>query len=101
MRRDVGWVQLCRDGQVLDCFFEIATFLDEFMSQPVPTEKSLWVFGNHLSEGIKIHAGLLVSVRRMIPLHGRREPDLSQDTEKVRQQEGNGQAPFLLAERAR
>ena len=76
MRRDVGWVQLCCDGQVLDCFFEIATFLDEFISQPVPTEKPLGVFGNHLSERIKIHAGLLTSVGRMIPLHGRREPDL-------------------------
>ena len=76
MRCDVGWVQLCRDGQVLDCFFEIATFLDEFMSQPVPTEKPLGVFGNHLSECIKIHAGLLASVRGMIPLQGRREPDL-------------------------
>jgi hypothetical protein len=29
-----------------------------------------------LSECIKIHAGLLASVRRMIPLHRRREPDL-------------------------
>jgi hypothetical protein len=29
-----------------------------------------------LSEGIKIHAGLLVSGGCMIPLHGRREPDL-------------------------
>lgn len=76
MRRDVGWVQLCRDGQVLDCLFKIATFLDKFMSQPVPTEKPLGVFGNHLSECIKIHAGLLASVGRMIPLHGRREPDL-------------------------
>jgi hypothetical protein len=61
---------------VLDCFFETATFLDEFMSQPVTTEKTLGVFGNHLSERIKIHAGLLASVGRMIPLHGRREPDL-------------------------
>ena len=76
MRRDVSRVQLCREGQVLDCFFEIATFLDEFMSQPVPTEKPLGVFGNHLSECIKIHVDLLASVASMIPLHGRREPDL-------------------------
>jgi hypothetical protein len=61
---------------VLDCFFEIATFLDEFMSQPVPTEKPLRVFGNHVSERIKIHLGLLVSGGCMIPLSGRRGPDL-------------------------
>ena len=76
MRRDVGWVQLCCDGQVLDCFFEIATFLDEFMSQPVTAEKTLGVLGNHLSECIKVHAGLLASLGRMIPLLGRRAPDL-------------------------
>ena len=76
MRRDVGWVQLCRDGQVFDRFFEIATFLDKFMSKPVAAKKALRVFGDHLSERIKIHVGLLVSTRRMIPLHGRREPDL-------------------------
>jgi hypothetical protein len=46
------------------------------MSQPVPTEKPLGVFGNHLSECVKIHAGLLASVGHMISLHGRREPDL-------------------------
>jgi hypothetical protein len=55
---------------VLDCFFKIATFLEEFMPQPVPTEKPLGVFGNHVSECIKIHAGLLASVGRIIPLHG-------------------------------
>lgn len=76
MRRNMGWVQLRGDSQMFDGFFEVAAFLDEFISQPVPTEEPLGVFGNHLSERIKIHAGLLASVGRMIPLHGRREPDL-------------------------
>jgi hypothetical protein len=70
----MGWIQLCSDGQVLDRLFEIAAFLDEFIPESVTAEKSLWVFGDHLSEGIKIHAGLLVSAGRMIPLQGRREP---------------------------
>ena len=76
MRRHVGRVQLRRDGQVLDRFFETAAFLDEFIPEPVTSEKALGVFGDHLPERIKIHVGLLVSVRGMIPLSGRREPDL-------------------------
>ena len=75
MGRNVGRVQLRGDSQVFDGFLEAAAFLNEFMTQPVPTEKPLGVFGNHVSECIKIHAGLLASVGRMIPLHGRREPD--------------------------
>ena len=35
MRGYVGRIQLCGDGQVLDRFFEIAAFLDEFISEPV------------------------------------------------------------------
>ena len=61
MRRNVGRVQLCGDGQVLDRFFEIAAFLEEFIPKPVTAEKALWVFGDHLSERIEIHACLLVS----------------------------------------
>ncbi len=76
MGRNMGWVQLRGDSEMFDGFFEVAAFLDEFISQSVTAKKSLWVFGNHLSERIKIHVGLLVSGGRMIPLHGRREPDL-------------------------
>jgi hypothetical protein len=72
----MGWIQLCSDGQVLDCLFEIAAFLDEFIPESVTAEKALWAFSDHLSECIKIHADLLVSAGRMIPLQGRREPDL-------------------------
>jgi len=43
-------------------------------SEPVPAKKALWVFGGHLTERVKIHAGLLVRVARMIPLQRRREP---------------------------
>jgi hypothetical protein len=57
----VGRIQLCGDGQVLDRFFEMAAFLDEFISESVTAKKAIWVFGDHLSECIKIHAGLLVS----------------------------------------
>jgi hypothetical protein len=68
------WIQLCSNGQVLDCLFETAAFLDEFIAESITAEKALWVSGNHLSEGIKIHADLLVSAGPMIPLQGRREP---------------------------
>ena len=51
------WVQLRRDGQVLDRFFETAAFLDEFIPEPVTSEKALGVFGDHLPERIKIHVG--------------------------------------------
>lgn len=40
MRRYVGRIQLCRDGQVLDRFFKIATFLNEFIPESVTTEKT-------------------------------------------------------------
>ena len=76
MRCNVGRIQPCGDSQVLDRFFKIPAFLNEFIPEPVTAEKALRVFGDHLSERIKIQAGLLVSVRRMIPLQGRREPDL-------------------------
>jgi len=72
----MGRVQLRGDGEVLDRLFEIPAFLKEFIPEPVTAEKALWVFGDHLSERVKIHAGLLVSAGRMIPLQGRREPDL-------------------------
>ncbi len=60
-RCDATWVgiQLRGDGQVLNRFFEIATFLNEFIPEPVTAEKALWVFGDHLSERIEIHTGLL------------------------------------------
>ncbi len=74
MRRYVGRVQLCRDGQVLDRLFKIATFLNEFVPESVTTEKALWVFGDHLSERIKIHTVLLVIAGHMIALGRRREP---------------------------
>jgi hypothetical protein len=61
---------------MFDGFLEIPAFLKKFIPEPVTAEKALWVFGDHLSERIKIHAGLLMSVGRMIPLRGRREPDL-------------------------
>jgi hypothetical protein len=61
---------------VLDRFFEIPAFLNEFIPEPVTAEKALWVFCDHLSECVKIHAALLVSVGGMIPLRRRREPDL-------------------------
>jgi hypothetical protein len=61
MRRNVGWIQLCGDGQMLDRFFKTAAFLDELIPEPVTTKKALWVSGNHLSECIKIHTGLLMS----------------------------------------
>jgi hypothetical protein len=76
VRSNVGLVQLRGDGEVLDRLFEIPAFLKEFIPEPVTAEKALWVFGDHLSERVKIHAGLLVSAGRMIPLQGRREPDL-------------------------
>ena len=76
MRCYVGWIQLRGDGQVLNGLFEIPAFLNEFIPEPETAEKALWVFGDHLSERVKIHAGFLVSVGRMIPLQGRREPDL-------------------------
>jgi hypothetical protein len=59
MRCHVRRVKLRRDGQVLDDFFEIAAFLNEFIPEPEPAEKAPRVFGDHLSECIKIHAGLL------------------------------------------
>jgi hypothetical protein len=55
----------------------VATVLNEFIPEPVTAEKALWVFGDHLSERVKIHVGLLESAGRMIPLCRRREPDLS------------------------
>jgi hypothetical protein len=73
VRRNMGWIQLGGDSQVFDSFFEIAAFLNELVSEPVTAKKSLGVFGDHLSERIEIHAGLLVSARRMIPLGGRRD----------------------------
>jgi hypothetical protein len=76
VRRNMGWVQLCGDSQVFDGFFKIASSLEEFISESVTAKKARWVFGNHLSKRIKIHTGPLVGVWRMIPLHGRREPDL-------------------------
>ena len=82
MRGHVGWIQLCGDSQVLDRFFEIGAFLNELVPKPVTAEKALGVFGDHLSERIKIHADLLVCAECIIPLHGRREPGLvlSNDT---------------------
>ena len=68
MRSNVGRVQLRGDGQMLDRLFEIPAFLNEFIPEPVTAEKALWVFGYHLSERVKIHAGLLMSAGRMIPL---------------------------------
>ena len=76
MRRDVGRVQLCGDGQMLNRFFKIAAFLDEFVAKPITAEKASWVFGDHLSEGIKIHVTHLMIAARMIPLRFGREPDL-------------------------
>jgi hypothetical protein len=70
----VGWIQLRGNGQVLNRFFETAAFLDEFVSEPIAAKKALWVFSDHLSERIEIHAGSFVSAGRMIPLRGRREP---------------------------
>jgi hypothetical protein len=61
VRGDVSRIQLRGDGQVFDRFIEIAAFLDEFIPKPVTAEKALWVFGDHLSERIKIHTCLLVS----------------------------------------
>jgi len=75
VRRNVGRVQLCGDCQVLDRFFEIPAFLNEFIPEPVTAEKALWVFGDHLSERIKVRVGLLVCAGHIIPLQGRREPD--------------------------
>jgi len=74
VRCNVGRIQPCGDGQVLDRFFEIPAFLNEFIPEPVTAEKTLRVFGDHLSERIKIQAGLLVSAGRIVPLQGRREP---------------------------
>jgi hypothetical protein len=68
VRRNVGWVQLRGDSQVLDRFFETAAFLDEFIPEPVTAQKALWVFGDHLFERIKIHTRLLDRAGRMIPL---------------------------------
>jgi hypothetical protein len=68
VRSNVGRVQLRGDGQMLDRLFEIPAFLNEFIPEPVTAEKAHWVFGNHLSERVKIHAGLLMSAGRMIPL---------------------------------
>jgi hypothetical protein len=61
---------------MFDGLLEISAFLKEFIPEPVTAENARWVFGDHLSERVKIHAGLLMSVGRMIPLQGRREPDL-------------------------
>ena len=44
-------------------------------SPPVTAEKALWVFGDHLSERIKIHTGLLMRECRILPLCQRREPE--------------------------
>lgn len=68
MRRNVGWIQLRGDGQVLDRLFETAAFLDEFVPEPVTAKKALWVFGDHLSERVEIHTGLCFDAGRMIPL---------------------------------
>jgi hypothetical protein len=46
---------------MLDRFFEMAAFLDEFIPESVAAKKALWVFGNHLSERIKVQVSLLVS----------------------------------------
>jgi hypothetical protein len=48
--------------------------LNEFIPESVTTEKTFWVFGDHLSERIKIHIVLLMIRRGMIPLGRRREP---------------------------
>jgi hypothetical protein len=61
---------------VLDRLFKIATFLNEFVPEPVTAEKALWVFRDHLSERIKIHIVLLVIAGCMIPPGRRREPGL-------------------------
>jgi hypothetical protein len=64
----VGRVQLRGDGQVLDRLFKISAFLNEFIPEPVTTEKALWVFVDHLSERVEIQAILLVSEGRILPL---------------------------------
>jgi hypothetical protein len=43
---------------VLDDLFERPAFLNEFIPEPETAEKASWVFGDHLSERIKIHRPL-------------------------------------------
>src|SRR5215475_56190 len=75
MRRDVGRIQLCGNGQVLDCLLEAAAFLDQFIPEAVTAQESLGVFGDHLFECVDIHTVLPVTMWRMVPLQGTREPD--------------------------
>ena len=71
----MGRVQLGGDEEMFDGLLQISLFLNQFVSKPVTAEKALRIFGNHLSERVKIHAGFLVTVAGMLPLEGRREPD--------------------------
>jgi hypothetical protein len=41
---------------MFDSLLEVPTFLKEFIPKPVTPEEALWVFGDHLSERVKIHA---------------------------------------------
>src|SRR4029077_7122351 len=56
---------------MLDCLFEIAALLENFVTQAITTEKSFRILGDHLAKCVNVHYGILPRRRVTIAL---REP---------------------------
>ena len=69
MGGNVGWVKLRRDFQMFHGFLNVAALHEDFVSEAVPTKKTLRVLFNHLTKRVNIHRGFPIK-GRLVPVPG-------------------------------
>ncbi len=63
----MGRVELCSNSQMLDCFFETATFLKDLTAEAIAAKEPRQILGDHLAKLLNVHKRLLHFTSCTIP----------------------------------